>query len=441
MAQENPTVIAEAEKKNYTNHQGQSSYRGGKKNYHNSKGGRGGRGRGYQPAELSNPHVKINGKSLDGHIFKQHAAIGNSDRKSHQKNNQSQNHSPTADVALWNDPTTNTLKFFTGSHDGYWRLYNTANGLFAKEVEHHMGGKVTRLMVESNFLFCCFEGTASKVPGATVGMIFAWNLSKPGDAPVEFHMSEGDFAPYAHAFGVSSFITSGDQCFSGGQDGVIRIWKFDSSLNSGKGGFRLMDTCCGHAREITGLVMASNGMLWSCSTDHTIRLWDSNSKWECKHLISQALLGTATSDPATNNGSNGHSDAITGLMAVDLPQGNFIMSCSLDHEIKIWNSSNGECVSTTSNGVGITCMALSSDLKGNQLLLCGSDDGRIIVRSLSQTQKVAPMTLLCCIDDRFNESHDQGPIKSIKTGPGSTFYTAGDDGQLMIWQISGDLNL
>lgn len=426
---------------------GKNNYRGGKGNHRNPKsssGGQGGHGgRSYQPVELSRPHVKINGKSLPEHIFKRHAVIDDSNQKQHQKNDHSQNYWPTTDVALWNDPTTNTLKFFTGSHDGHWRLYNTANG-FAKDIEHPMGGKVTRLMVESNFLFCCFEATAEKVPGATVGMIFAWNLSHPGDAPVEFHMNEGDFAPYAHAFGVSTFVTSGDRCFSGGQDGVIRIWKFDASLNSGKGGFRLMETCCGHAREVTGLVMASNGMLWSCSTDRTIRLWDSNSKWECKHLISEKTLGTTMSAPSANDSNSsgiGHSDAITGLMSFDGPQGSFILSCSLDHNIKIWNSSNGECVSTTSHGVGITCMALSSDSKGHQLLLCGSDDGRVIIRSLSQTQNVAPMALLCCIDNRFNESHGKGPIRSIKTGPGSTFYTAGEDGKLMIWQISGDLNL
>lgn len=305
-----------------------------------------------------------------------------------------------------------------------------------------MRGRISHLTVESNFLFCCFEATAGKVPGARVGMIFAWNLSNPGDPPVEFHMLDGELAPYAHAQFVTSFITSGDQCFSGGKDGAIRIWKFDATLNSGKGGFRLVQTCCGHAREVTGLAMGSNGMLWSCSTDHTIRLWDSNSNWECKHLISQGTLDSSKRGSTSSAGSStgiGHLDAITALVTFDGPQGRFILSSSLDQTIKIWNSSNGECVSTTDNGVGITCMALSTDIKGHQLLLCGSVDGRVIIRSLTEAQNVPPMTLLCCIDKRFNESHDQGQIKSIKTGTGNTFYTAGEDGKVMVWQVSGDM--
>lgn len=346
----------------------------------------------------------------------------------------------SSDVALWTDPSSNVIKIFTASYDGHWRLYNTSNN-FMKEVEHNMGGKVTTIMVESNFLFCGFEGNAVKIPDVQVGMIHAWNLTNPGDTPIELHMHES--APYAHALGVSCFITKGDMCFSGGRDCIIRVWKYDQTMNSGKGGFKLMKECCGHAGEITGLVMVGT-MLWSSSTDKTIRLWDFNS-WDCKYMITQNTTGNATSPgPLTpaSGGGIGHTDAITELLSYDSPAGNFVLSSGMDGMIKVWNSTNGECLSTTDCKIGISCMCLASDMKSNPILICGLVDGRIIFRGLQQTAKVSPMGYITIFDQRYMNSsgHDKA-VKRIISGPSSTWYSVADDGKLIVWQISGDLDL
>lgn len=347
----------------------------------------------------------------------------------------------SCDVALWTDPASNNaIKIFTASHDTHWRLYNTSNN-FMKEVEHSMGGKVTTIMVESNFLFCGFEGSAVKIPEVNVGMIHAWNLTNPGDTPIELHMHET--APYAHALGVSSFITKGDMCFSGGNDCIIRVWKYDQTMNAGKGGFKLLKECCGHAGEITGLVMVGS-MLWSCSTDKTIRLWDSAS-WDCKYIITQSTTGNATAPgplaPA-GAGGIGHTDAITEIVSFESSAGNFVLTSSLDGTIKVWNSINGECLSTTDCKIGISCMALASDIKNNPILICGLLDGRIMFRALLQTPKVSPMGLITVLDQRHLHSsgHDKA-IRKIITGPSATWYSVGDDGKLIIWQISGDFDL
>ena len=382
-------------------------------------------------------------------------------------NNQNKFH-PTSDIALWLEKPDSPLKIFTSSHDGHWRLFNTLNGQFNKEFEHNMGGAVNVIIVAHNFLFCGFEAISKKIPNQKVGMVFAWNLTNPGDAPMELHMGLGgneahrtNMTPYAHSRGVTALITHGDVCFTGGKDHIIRIWKFEQTMNGGKGGFQLTKECCGHVGEITGFVFL-NGMLWSSSTDGTIRLWESASNWECKHLIVGPPDGNATTTgntaqaqpPNTPNGTSGqavgHSAAVTSLLHLQNDQlggggSSYILSSSLDGTIKIWDSANGNCLSTTSHGLGIVSMALSTDNNGKPILLCGTENGSIVIRGILQTAKTAPMALLCYISSSPHYGHN-GAVYSIVTGPpntnyANTFYTAGEDGKMLIWQITGDLGM
>jgi len=387
------------------------------------------------------------------HVIHNVSSIQNSNP---QRNNSSK-FQPTSDIALWMEKPDSPLKLFTSSYDGCWRLYNTANG-FQKEVEHNMNGKVFTVMVKHNFLFCGFEAPSVKIPNQMVGMIFAWNLNNPGDVPMELHMGRSDLMPYAHAKGVGALLIHEDVCFSGGLDAMIRIWKFDNSLNNGKGGFKFLSLCAGHVGEVTGLLFL-NGLLWSSSTDGTIRLWDSNDKWECKHLITSAAAavpGSALS-PVHQNGTAaheqqqqkgpGHTDAVTSLIHFQNEQaGSYVISSSLDGNVKVWNSTNGECVSTTPNGEGILSMALTTDLKGHPILICGSIQGKIIFRSVLETAKTKPMCLTTLLDSSYSGCGHNGPVKRIVAGPpgtnySSTFYTAGEDGKFLIWQITGDLGL
>lgn len=466
---------------------GRSGGRGGRGYGHSSGGGGGGGGggRGGKNDEfrLGHPTVKLcrdfiqrgtcphGNNCTHNHVIQLISSLQNSNQdtsggssssnsskhSSYYKSNQNVNTTtffPTTDVALWLEKPDSPLKIFTSSHDGHWRLYNTVNGQFQKEVEHNMNGPVHTILVKHNFLFCGFEASSAKIPGQTVGMIFAWNLSNPGDMPMELHMGgENQLAPYAHSKGVKTLITHDDVCFSGGKDHIIRIWKFDTTMNQNKGGFKLLKECCGHVGEITGLVFV-NGMLWSCSTDGTIRLWDSNSNWECKHLItggSQNASVTGSISP-TQNGTGaqgpGHTNAVTSLKHFQSDQGggSFILSSSLDGDIKVWDCANGNCLSTTKHGDGVVSMDLSKDLNGQPILLCGLVTGAIVVRGLLQTAKTAPMGFLCAIKHHWEGVGHEGAVYSIVAGPpntnyANTFYTVGDDGKMMIWQIAGDLGM
>jgi WD40 repeat protein len=158
-------------------------------------------------------------------------------------------------IAIWE--TQGAIKIFTGSHDGFWRLWNTQDSKFVKEFEHDMGGKVNCLEVASNFLFCGFESVTLVLPNVRVGMIHCWNLASPSDPPLEFHIQLNQI-PYAHAMAVTRIlVVGGDQVISGSQDGCIRVWRFDATAG-GKGMFLLARTLHGHAREVTGTIAKEN---------------------------------------------------------------------------------------------------------------------------------------------------------------------------------------
>lgn len=246
---------------------------------------------------------------------------------------------------------------------------------------------------------------------------------------------------------MTAFTTHQDMCISGSQDGTIRIWKYDGSQNGGKGGFSLINECSGHAGEVTGLVMIEkNMMLWSCSTDMTIRLWDGNSNWDCKYMITRdaALSQGQQSEPTPPAGQGsqtvGHADAITSLTKFDYQNGCYVLSSSLDGHVKIWDSENATCVSTSENhGEGIVSMAISADTKGSHILLCGTVEGNIHIRNLMPTPTgKATLSLMAHLHSHFSECH-KGAVKSIQPGPGNTFYSAGSDGVMNIWQILGDI--
>lgn len=432
-----------------------SNFGGGGRGRGRGRGRGGGRtgGRGNQAnikAKLSccknyvaNANCTFNNSCSYAHVIRSHAQIEtpwNKEANNHHTrydqggyhNQQYNKRFPVSSVAIWE--TQGSIKFFLGSHDGYWRLYNTNS--FEMEFENMMGdgkGKVRCVEVASNYLFCGFEGISTKLPSVKVGMIHAWNLNSPADPPLEFHMSP--LAPYAHTTTVSRLITVAGAVISGSGDGTIRLWQFNPALENGKGGFALSKTLHGHAREVTGLTVVSNTILWSSSVDQSIRLWDLNSA-ECKHVICKNSTQNGTQH---GNSQLGHDDAITAVLTFENELGKFVISGSLDGTIKAWNGETGECLASENNNVGVVSMALTSDIKGNPMLLCGLIDGSLVIRNVLQIQNSPAFSALVCLTSFYHPTNHEGAIQCIKSGPSNSFYSGGKDGKLIVWQITGDL--
>lgn len=384
-------------------------------------------------------------KCHNQHVVKLHAMIDASSPKPQSSNynsnynnrNKPDNMYSVTSVAIWE--TQGVVKIFTGSQDGCWRLWNFTGQGFVKEFEHNMGGSVECLVVASNFLFCGFESISLSLPDVLVGMVHAWNLASPNDPPLELHI-QPNMIPYAHNTAVTTLnVVDATKIVSGSRDGSIRLWTFDSAANGGKGGFVLAQSLPGHSREITGLAV-SDTMLWSSATDGAIRIWDLAKNGECQHSITMAAAAPGGAAAPGAHGQ-GHTDAVTGLVPFNSGAGNFILSCSLDGTVKAWNGSTGQCVASEGHGEGVVCMNMIADAQGKSCLLLGLESGNLWVRNLEPTPKIqqafAPLMML----SNYHQVAHSGAVRSVCAGPSGTFYTAGDDGKVLVYQITGDLGL
>ena len=399
------------------------------------------------------------------HVIKLHATINASSPQSNNQNNSNgynnynnNNNShgggstyAVTSLAIWD--SGGNVKIFTGGKDGFWRLwsFNTQSNSFVQEFEHQMGGAVESLVVASNFLFCGFEGISKSLPEVTVGMVHAWNLASPNEPPLEFHMQQ-NLIPYAHPTAVKKLlVVEGNTILSGSKDGSIKLWSFEAaSAANPKGGFVLTQNLLGHAREITGLAVVDT-MLWSCSTDGSIRIWDMKQPGApCQHCITMAPENNSPQQPIppssptggqpTNNGP-GHTNAVTGLVNFKSAAGNFVLSCSLDGTVKAWNGVTGQCVASEDHGEGVVTMTMIGDGNGKPCLLLGLESGTMFIRNLEPTAKIqdafSPLIQL----SYFSAIVHDGAVRSLCKGPAGTFYTAGDDGKVLVYQVTGDLGL
>lgn len=387
-------------------------------------------------------------------------------------------------VAVWessSSPDGSNVKLFTGSYDGKWRLWNLATSVastqqqsgtlpahppsptLTKEFEHGVGGPVDCFHIAANHFFVGFESSPlDMAPDSRAGMVHGWNLISPNDPPSQLWMSQ--FAKYAGSGRVRTLCTSevDGRVWTGGDDGLIREWNYAVSPATGIGGFGLGRTMGGHLGAVTGLALSAGNVLWSVGMDGTIRLWNVETG-ELAHVIAAVAkdqtknnggvgvsVGSEPSSRIVPSSGPGHAGPVMGILPFDLlsssgcdsgggSQSSFIFTSSLDETVKVWNATNGKCVASERHGQGVTAIALSTDLRGNPLLLCGLFYGDIMVRG---TVSNPPLCLLLKISHNFlGVGHEAGPVNDIQTGPGNTFYAVADDGKLTAWQITGDFGL
>lgn len=421
---------------------GRSSSRGGRSSSHGRGGGGGGGGGHYTGVQArlrpcktwmqtgSCPH----GTSCSfAHVVQLHATVEASSFVNKQENSYNpqgyqgsqQTKASLQGISIWE--TNNQIKIFTGSADGFWRLWNSATG-FSKEFECSVGQRVECLSVVNNHLFVGMQSLSRAVPDVPVGMLHAWNLSSPNLPPLELQVDQ-QFLPYAANQSVTALAIKDTVVVTGSKDGSIRTWQFNNTA------FVLDQTIMGHAREITGLVIV-DGRIWSASTDGCIRIWES-ATGKCQYLIAKAPASPQPGQPPP-----GHTNAVTALETFHSPAGTFVLSSSLDGTIKAWNGTTGECVASESHGEGVVSITIAAgDAAGQtQVLLVGLESGNIVCRNLVQTPKAAAFEALFVLTSRYASGHT-GAVKCVTAGPSATFYSGGADGNMMVWQINGDLGI
>lgn len=342
---------------------------------------------------------------------------------------QSQSAAQTATAAIATTPTNasnndnKVIKIFSGSEDGFWRLWNSMDN-FRKELEYDMNGKIALMEVlQDQFLVVGFLGSHVSLPKRTVGMVQVWNLQQPSAPPMEC-LYHKNYTPYAHTMQVTAFTSNMTDgiIYTGSRDATIHSWKLDPESNC----FTHVHSYLGHVSEVTDLLLSSQNHLWSCSTDESIRTWNTQTS-ECQYVI-------------TESSNHGHTKAVTALEKLQQNNEEYIISASLDGDIKAWNATNGTCMATINHGVGLTCMTILHLTPEKPILLLGCETGKIMIRSVLQTPSTPAFTLLATLYSRYTCGHDSC-VKTIRSGPSQTFYSGGDDGKLLVWQITNDLGL
>jgi WD40 repeat protein len=362
----------------------------------------------------------------------------------------SSNTAQVSSIAIWEQPNA-PPKIFTGSSDGYWRLWNSAAN-FAQEFECNMNGKVNQCLVNFNFLFCGFEAISRALPDVPVGMVHAWNLQSPQQPPLELQVQPNlptsgattptatpisvtptpaptsCSLPYAHNTTVTALTMAGTdaatvQIASGSRDGTIRLWRYEPSANA----FVMAQTLIGHAREVTGLILLpQQNLLWSAGTDNCLRIWNTITG-VCQYCITKE--------------QNGHTHAITGLEKFETHAEAFILSSSLDKSVKAWRAATGECVASETHANGIVSMVIAKDMKNHEVLLLGTDAGSILARTLVATPNIPAFSLLFTLSEYGSGAGHNGAVKSLAAGPSATFYSGGTDGKMLVFSFSGDLGI
>ncbi|MGJ3245536.1 MAG: BTAD domain-containing putative transcriptional regulator [Elainellaceae cyanobacterium] len=159
---------------------------------------------------------------------------------------------------------------------------------------------------------------------------------------------------------------------SGGTGGTINLW--DTS------GRPYLESFSGHRDVVWALDWHPEGqILASSSSDQSIKLWDisrlSTPRNSTKERLSKECLRTL----------NGHSNWV--LSVAWTPDGQFLVSGSADHTIRLWDKQDGHCLKTLqghSNWVwSVACSRLSKKAASNDtasqkslglILASGADD-------------------------------------------------------------------
>jgi len=365
--------------------------------------------------------------------------------KCHKKlviNTNSNQTTPCPSACISSSPT---IQIFTGSHDGHWRLWDASNN-FSKVHEEKVGSKVNTVVQSGGWLFVGYDGIydSRSMDGSclgaggggggghnnktefTVGHVMAYPLSPSGPG-VPFHI--GSMARYASAGSIKSIVAGGEGSstvvVATGSDGLGRVWGQEN------GAWRCKSVLSGHVREVTGLVI-SGGHLWSCGTDAQIRIWDMGCG-ECKHVIPAS--STNNSNNNNNNqqvgGGDGHCGPVTCLESFVMQGENYVVSGSLDGTVKIWDS-KAQLQATESQGQGVVSMTSLEDTGGNMVLVIGMEKGNMMVRHLPSFMN------LFTLDARYTFGHN-GAVRCLFKGPSNTFYSTGEDGIVLVWQLVANL--
>jgi WD40 repeat protein len=199
----------------------------------------------------------------------------------------------------------------------------------------------------------------------------------------------------ASRFNCMLFSKDSKTLFTGGLDGMIRLW--DSETGQALG------TLKGHNGQIKALVFNSSGsLLASASSDYTVRLWPFD-------IVNQARDFAGHQGPVWS--------------AAFSPEGLRLVSASSDRTVKVWDVASGKVLhNLTGHQSGVTVALFSPD--GKTVLSAGGDK---LLRLWEADGK--PL--------REFKGHE-GTVTAADFSPdGGRIVSGGADKRVKVWDVAG----
>jgi WD40 repeat protein len=233
-----------------------------------------------------------------------------------------------------------------------------------------------------------------------------------------------------------SFSTDSRRLFSGGADGLVRVWDIDSAQQIGR--------YTPNARAILNVAISNDGRraLFGCDTG-AAWLWDLQRGAELACLSGHTRpVGRVAFSPDGRRAVTGSDDATIRLWHVPsgrellridehekrisglqfTPDGLFIVSCSEDGMLGIWDSETGwETQQLATQEKWLLCLAVSPD---GQHVACGGKD-QLTLWSLAGARVVGTLG-----------GHDLAAMSVAFSPSGQHLLSGSMDKTIRLWEVS-----
>ncbi|CAL1389069.1 unnamed protein product [Linum trigynum] len=236
------------------------------------------------------------------------------------------------------------------------------------------------------------------------GAIFAWHLKKP-QSPIRSYPIEA-IGPLASTF-------NGMYLVGGAFSGNAYLWEVTSG--------RLLKTWRAHHKSLKCIAFSNDdSILISGSDDGMINAWSVIGLLDVEDVaISSSLL----------HFSMEHKSSITSLLSTSGISNSCFISTSLDSTCKVWDLVSRRLIQTRVYPTGITAATLHPT---EQLIFCGSTDGRIFVSGLDLGLVDEP---IAGVEDQQGVLKGQNGSITALTFSKYGLISASTDSTVCLWDI------